>query len=153
MDTVVIRPYISTDYGDVSRIHDAARKLELSFAGLDEAFLPFSVAAEREDFFAYPHIDVAVLNDRVVGFSAYTGEELAWLYVSADQLRKKIGSALVQNALCVEPDLCEIEVLLGNEPAKRLYEKFDFRIERIAKGVMPGNESFPVEVYCMHRMG
>ena len=151
MDNFTIRPYTTADYEWIGQIHDAARKIELSLASLDDAFLPFSIAAEREDFFDYPHIDVAIKNDQIVGFSAYTDEELAWLYVLPDQHRRKIGSALVANALRTEPTICEIEVLCGNEPAKKLYETFGFCLEKIVEGVMPGNESFPVKVYCMHR--
>ena len=151
MSNIVVRPYIPSDYEMVSRIHDAARKIELSLAGLDEAFLPFSVASGREDFFGYPHIDVAVINGEIVGFSAYTDEELAWLYVSADRFRKKIGSTLVKHALEQEPDINAIEVLFGNEPAKALYETFGFRLSEIISGVMPGNEEFPVRVYSMAR--
>ncbi len=152
MNTITVRPYSPSDYECISQIHDAARKIELSLASLDEAFLPFSVAAEREGFFGYPHIDVAIVNNQVVGFCAYTDEELAWLYISPDKLRQKVGSALVESALRTETNMREIEVLCGNEPAKQLYEKFNFRTEKIVRGVMPGNESFPVKVYCMHRM-
>ena len=151
MNTFTIKPYTQSDYESISRIHDAARKTELSLAALDDAFLPFSVAAEREDFFDYPHIDVAIADGQVVGFSAYTDEELAWLYVSPDKHRCKIGSALVKNALQTEPTISEVEVLFGNEPAKQLYTKFDFCVAKIVEGVMPGNEAFPVKVYCMHR--
>ena len=151
MTPITIRPYTPADYTSISRIHDAARKIELSLARLDDAFLPFSVAAEREDFFDYPHIDVAELNDQVVGFCAYTEEELAWLYVSPALHRRGIGSALVRAALRSEPGISEIEVLFGNEPAKRLYETFGFREEKLVHGVMPGNESFAVTVYSMHR--
>lgn len=59
---IKIRPYISSDYNYICDIHDAARKMELSLASLDVAFLPFSLAAERENFFDYPHIDVAIMN-------------------------------------------------------------------------------------------
>ena len=151
MPAIIVRSYEEKDFGAVSRIHDAARKIELALANLSDAFLPFSVAAEREDFFDYPHIDVATMEDKVVGFSAYTEEELAWLYVSTDLFRQKIGSALIENALKTEPGICEIEVLCGNEPAKRLYEAFGFTLEKLVNGVMPGNETFPVTVYCMHR--
>ena len=151
MHTVSVRPYAPSDYECISQIHDAARKIELSLASLDDAFLPFSVAAEREDFFDYPHIDIATLDDQIVGFCSYTDEELAWLYVSPDKARQKIGTALVENALRLEPNINAIEVLCGNEPAKCLYEKFQFQVEKIVEGVMPGNESFHVKVYCMCR--
>lgn len=148
---VSVRPYREEDYEAVSRIHDAARKIELALADLSDAFLPFSVASEREDFFDYPHIDVAVQDGNVVGFSAYTEEELAWLYVCPDLFRQKIGSALIENALKTQPGICEIEVLCGNEPARQLYEAFGFSLEKLVSGVMPGNESFPVKVYCLHK--
>lgn len=151
MKSISIRPYQAADYNEICVIHDAARKIELSLASLEDAFLPFSVASEREDFFEYPYIDVAILDGRIVGFCAYTEEELAWLYVSTNKMRQKIGSALVEKALRKAPDINAIEVLVGNEPAKKLYESFGFSVRNIAGGVMPGNESFPVRVYCMAR--
>lgn len=148
---ITIRPYNSSDYKYICEIHDASRKIELSMASLDEAFLPFAIAAEREDFFDYPHIDVATVDGSIAAFSAYTDEELAWLYVSPKMLRKGIGKKLVEKVLETEPNIKYIEALYGNEPAKKLYESFGFRVQGLAKGVMPGNESFQVEVYCMCR--
>ena len=151
MKPISIRPYEVSDYNEICLIHDAARKIELSLASLDDAFLPFTIASEREDFFEYPYIDVAIMDGKIVAFSAYTEEELAWLYVSADKMRQKIGTAMVERALQKAPDINAIEVLVGNEPAKKLYESFGFSVRNIAGGVMPGNESFPVRVYCMAR--
>lgn len=148
---IEIRPYTSEDYKYISEIHDAARKIELSLASLDKAFLPFSVAAEREDFFEYPHIDVAIVDGDIAAFSAYTDDELAWLYVLPEMMRKGIGRKLVEKALDAEPGINSIEALCGNEPARKLYESFGFHVEEIVKGVMPGNESFKVEVYSMCR--
>ncbi|MBE5780037.1 MAG: GNAT family N-acetyltransferase [Clostridiales bacterium] len=151
MKPISIRPYEASDYDELCLIHDAARKIELSLASLDDAFLPFSIASEREDFFEYPYIDVAIMDGKIVAFSAYTEEELAWLYVSADKVRQKIGTAMVERALQKAPDINAIEVLVGNEPAKKLYESCGFSVHHIAEGVMPGNEKFPVRVYCMAR--
>lgn len=148
---IIIRPYRSSDYEYICEIHDASRKIELSMASLDDAFLPFAVVAEREDFFDYPHIDVAIVDGGIVAFSAYTDDELAWLYVSPRMLRKGIGKKLVEKALTTEPNIKYIEALYGNETARKLYESFGFQVQEIAKGVMPGNESFPVEVYCVCR--
>lgn len=148
---IKIRPYISSDYNNICIIHDAARKMELSLASLDAAFLPFSIAAERENFFDYPHIDVATVDNTVVAFSAYTDDELAWLYVSPEMMRKGLGRKLVANALDIEPGIKHIEVLYGNEPAKKLYESIGFYVQKINEGVMPGNESYHVKVYIMCR--
>jgi len=148
---IKIRPYKTSDYKYISEVHDAARKIELSMASLDDAFLPFSVSAEREAFFDYPHIDVAIADSSIVAFSAYTDDELAWLYVSPPMMRNGIGKRLVEKALETEPNIKYIEVLYGNEPARKLYESLGFHVQKLVKGVMPGNESFEVEVYCMSR--
>lgn len=151
MFDIEIRPYIASDYNDICRIHDASRKVELSLASLDAAFLPFSITADRENFFDYPHIDVASLNNTVVAFSAYTDDELAWLYVAPNMRRKGIGRKLVARALNIERGIKYIEVLYGNEPAKKLYESMGFYVKRIEEGAMPGNESYHVKVYSMYR--
>ncbi len=148
---IKIRSYISSDYNYVCDIHDAARKTELALSSLDEAFIPFSVAAEREDFFEYQHIDVATVNEVVVAFSAYTRDELAWLYVSPNMMRKGIGRQLIARALEIEPNINHIEVLYGNEPARKLYESCGFYVQKIEEGLMPGNESYHVKVYSMCR--
>lgn len=152
MSDIEIRSYAASDYNAVCIIHDASRKAELSLASLDAAFLPFSIAAERENFFDYPHIDVATIDNAVVAFSAYTDDEFAWLYVSPDMKRKGIGRKLVAKALDIEPGIKYIEVLYGNEPAKKLYEAMGFYVKKIEEGVMPGNESYHVKVYSMHRL-
>lgn len=146
-----IRPYRPSDKGRLGAIHDAARKAELCLAGLEDAFLPFSQAAEREDFFQYPHIEVAVADGQVQGVIAYTDEEIAWLYVAPWMARRGIGRALIRRALESEPGIGAIEVLWGNEPAKKLYESFGFYVREVEEGVMPGNETFHVRVWCMSR--
>ena len=48
-----IRPYTQADWPRIAAVHDAARPMELHLAGLDGAFLPLSVAAQREGLFDY----------------------------------------------------------------------------------------------------
>lgn len=69
--------------------------------------------------------------------------------MSVDHLRQKIGTAMVKKALERAPEINAIEVLAGNEPARKLYESCGFSVREIVSGVMPGNEAFPVRVYCM----
>ena len=90
---VTIRKYAPDDWSSIERIHDEARKIELKLAGLEEAFLPLSIAAQREDLFEYPGIFVAEMEENVVGFAACTEDELAWLYVDPAYMRKGIGRA------------------------------------------------------------
>ncbi len=53
MEEIEIRPYKESDWAELARIHDSARLVELEWAGLSNAFLPFSEAAGREHLFDY----------------------------------------------------------------------------------------------------
>lgn len=48
-----IRKYEEKDFERLCQVHDPARKSELEYAGLPAAFLPLSIAAEREGLFEY----------------------------------------------------------------------------------------------------
>lgn len=51
---ITIRKYMPEDWEAVAGIHDEARRVELKLAGLEEAFLPFSIASEQESFLNIP---------------------------------------------------------------------------------------------------
>lgn len=145
-----IRRYCQEDWPALQKIHDPARMQELTLAGLEEAFLPLSLAAEREGLFDY---QVFVARDgETVGFVAFTEEELAWLYVRPDRQHRGIGRRLALFALeRMESQEQTVEVLQGNEPARRLYRSLGFTDEQLLHGRMPGNERFAVSVWQMTR--
>lgn len=133
----------------IQAVHDPARMQELTLAGLEDAFLPLSIAAEREDLFDY-HLYIAKEESRVQGFVAFTEDELAWLYVRSDVQRRGIGRKLAEFALAhMEAGEKSVEVLCGNEPARNLYRSLGFTKETILHGKMPGNEGFRVTVWQM----
>ena len=144
-----IRKYTSNDWEALQKIHDPARMQELHAAGLDDAFLPLYVAAEREDLFDY-QVYVALLDGQTVGFTAFTEDELAWLYVHPDYQRKGVGKALATFALeRMSSETKMVEVLWGNEPARNLYRSLGFTQEVLLHGKMPGNEKFAVSAWQM----
>ena len=133
----------------IEQAHDAARKQELALAGLEDAFLPLTIAAEREDLFDY-HVYIAKEADAVLGFVAFTEEELAWLYVHPDYQRQGVGRKLAEYALKqMDAEEKSVEVLWGNTPARNLYRSLGFTKETIVHGWMPGNERFAVTVWQM----
>ena len=75
-----IIPYSPEFWEDIQTVHDGARIQELTHAGLEDAFLPLSIAAERENLFDY-NLYIAKEKDKALGFVAFTEDELAWLYV------------------------------------------------------------------------
>ena len=148
---LALRPYRPEDFPGIERVHDRARRVELRYAGLEDAFLPLRIAAEREDLFAYPGLFVAELGGEIAGFAACTQEELAWLYVDPAHARKGIGRALAEHALQRFPGIRRVEVLSGNAPAQALYARLGFVTAATERGRMPGNEAFSVQVDCMER--
>lgn len=149
---VTIRPYSSNDWGRVCEIHDAARGDELAAAGLDAAYLTLAQTADNEGFNNF-EIRVAVVGNRVMGFVAFTSEELAWLYVDPVSYGKGIGSSLIQAALRETGAPLNAEVLDGNEAAISVYKKAGFNVVGSARGRMPGNESFSVSVTKLRHPG
>ncbi|HEP1836306.1 TPA: GNAT family N-acetyltransferase [Streptococcus suis] len=145
-----IRPFIQKDFQRLCQIHDPARQEELDLANLSEAFIPLSIAADREGVFDY-QILVAEMEGFVVGFVAFTDDELAWLYVDREYSRHGIGTSLVNVVLKKMHEPISIEVLEGNLPALSFYKKFGFEIVNTETGQMPGNEEFSVTVHILRK--
>ncbi|WP_346870571.1 GNAT family N-acetyltransferase [Clostridium sp. UBA5119] len=152
MEGIVIREYQQKDWSRLMEIHDNARVVELQLAGLSDAFIPLAEAALNEGLFDYK-VCVALVNDKVLGFVAYSDDELAWLYVDPVYKSQGIGKCLVKYVVenNAKRPLC-VEVLKRNEPAIHLYKSMGFETTDICSGAMPGNESFRVTVCCMQKI-
>lgn len=140
-----IREYATDDWIRICEIHDAARKDELSSAGLEDAFLSMEETAENEGFPDY-EVLVAEVDGIVQGFAAFSDVELSWLYVDPRCYGMGVGSALVKAALLATGGTLSVEVLDGNERALSLYKKTGFAVVGHTSGRMPGNERFAVSV-------
>lgn len=147
-----IRPYCEADWSRLCEIHDRARRDELDAASLPEAFLPLVIAAGREDLFGY-ELQVAELDGAVVGFIAYSEDEIAWLYVDPACYRRGVGKALIAAAKQAMRGTISIEVLAGNLPALRMYQVCGFVEVAIQHGRMPGNETYAVTVHVLEHAG
>ena len=145
---LVCRKFKAGDVVQIADIHDASRRLELSASRLEEAFLPFTVAAERENFYNYTVL-VAERASTIKGFIAYSNDEIAWLYVDPTKHSTGVGANLVAEALKSMASLVTVEVLVGNTSARGFYERLGFVLSDTDHGVMPGNEEFEVSVWTL----
>jgi len=141
----MIRRYTDNDWTRVCEIHDAARRDELAAAALGEAYLTLAETAANEGFHEY-EILVAERDGTVIGFAAFTADELAWLYVDPPFYRTGTGAALIQAVLHEVPASLSAEVLDGNVAALTTYKRAGFVEVGRSHGRMPGNESFAVTV-------
>lgn len=147
-----IRPYEAKDWDRVCDLHDAARRDELVAAGLADAYLTLAETAKNEGFLEY-EIRLAEVNGKVLGFVAFTQEELAWLYVDPAAYRSGVGTSLIRAALEETMSPLTAQVLLGNNAALATYRKAGFEIVGEASGRMPGNEGFQVSVTELRHPG
>ncbi len=143
-----VRRYQTSDWPRLCIIHDLARMDELRAANLVEAFLPLEVAAEKEDLFDY-EILVAEEDNLVLGFIAYSQDELTWLYVDPSFYRMGVGRLLTRSVLEARPGGICIEVLQGNDAALKFYKSIGFVESKVVNGKMPGNEQYLVTVHCL----
>lgn len=65
---------------------------------MEDAFIPLAQAAIDEGLFDYTVI-VAQLDYNVVGFIAYSEDEIAWLYVDHSAMPQGVGKRLVKYAI------------------------------------------------------
>jgi GNAT superfamily N-acetyltransferase len=147
-----IRSYASDDWERVCQIHDAARRDELAAAGLEAAFLTLEQTAENEGFHEYKVL-VAETDGQVMGFVAFTADELAWLYVDPVSYGRGIGTSLIRAVLAEAKVPISAEVLDGNAAAVAAYRKAGFEVVGHEQGVMPGNEAFRVSVTVLRHAG
>lgn len=120
--------YTDAYFALIAKIHDEGRKDELKLAGLDDAFVSFEEASKNEGLFHHKHVELAMLDEEVVGFIAYDEEEIAWLYIDKRHRLEGTASKLIEHALKIEPCIYYVECLKVNVPARKLYEKHGFEL-------------------------
>ncbi len=147
---IKIRPYDPADWARLCEIHDSARLDELDASVGRGAFLTLEQTAENEGLFDN-RLFVAEVNDLVLGFVAYSEEELAWLYVDPSFYRRGVGRALVRHALGASASALRIEVLEGNKPALELYLAEGFTVIKRVEGNLVGNEAFAAAGLLLER--
>jgi ribosomal protein S18 acetylase RimI-like enzyme len=145
---IQLREYQSEDWEAIAAIHDRARLDELEASVGVEAFLSLAATAENEGLFS-GEVWVACQDEAVVGFVAFSEDEITWLYVSPDYYRQGIGRKLLQQAIARCGKSVSTSVLKGNDAALHLYLSEDFKILETKTGKLNGNETFPATGYIL----
>lgn len=147
-----IRPYQTTDWQAICRVHDAARVFELEASGLSDAFLTLEETGEEEGLFDAALL-VAEIEGAVVGFAGYTDDEVTWLYVDPARFRQGIGRALVDAVLRAAGKPLALDVLTGNAAALALYQSAGFLHIETISGKLAGNEGFDASAHVLRHPG
>ena len=133
----VIRDYLhKTDWNQICKIHDNARKIELEGSASREAFIPLKDCYKDEELFDST-IFVGEFNDVTTGFVAFDKNEITWLYVDPLYFRKGFGRKLLEFALKNTKKPARVTVLNNNFRAIDLYKSHGFKVVEEKKGKIP----------------
>ena len=133
----VIRDYLhKTDWSQICKIHDSARKIELEGSASHEAFIPLKDCYTDEELFNST-ICVGEFNDITIGFVAFDKNEITWLYVDPLYFRKGFGRKLLEFALKNMIKPARVIVLNNNFRAIDLYKSHGFKVVEEKKGKIP----------------
>lgn len=123
-----IRSYLTTDWSEVCRVHDAARLQELAAGAVDlRAFRPMAEAAEGDEFFASVTL-VACNGETIAGFVSWNQDYITWLYIDPPCQRQGIGRQLLTAAVQNIGPGAWTSMLGGNEPALALYRSVGMEV-------------------------
>jgi len=132
-----IREYVhQLDWDNICKIHDKARILELEKSAPKEAFVSLQNCYKEEKLFD-SIILVAEKDNELVGFIAFTNEEITWLYIDPKFFRKGYGKKLLSFALSQILRPVKVTVLINNIRAINLYKGLGFTIDRKQQGKIP----------------
>ena len=132
-----IREYVhQLDWDNICKIHDKARILELEKSAPKEAFVSLQNCYKEEKLFD-SIILVAEKDNELVGFIAFTNEEITWLYIDPKFFRKGYGKKLLSFALSKILRPVKVTVLINNIRAINLYKGLGFTIDRKQQGKIP----------------
>ena len=133
----VIRDYLhKTDWNQICKIHDNARKIELEGSASQEAFIALKDCYKDEELFDST-IYVGEFNDITIGFVAFDKNEITWLYVDPLYFRKGFGRKLLEFALKNMIKPARVTVLNNNFRAIDLYKSHGFKVVEEKKGKIP----------------
>jgi ribosomal protein S18 acetylase RimI-like enzyme len=138
-ETVQLRAYCIDDWTAVCEIYNLSKPEELLGVVDAASILPLEADPDMQALFRGSRIIVAEVSHRVAGFSGSRDSFITWLFVHPDFRRKGVATALVCEMLARLDEPVSLNVMLGNTPARTLYERIGFKVEREFQGNFRGN--------------
>jgi ribosomal protein S18 acetylase RimI-like enzyme len=135
---VKLRPYQVEDWPAVCEIYDLAKPDELAGIAVPEAIPQLDSDGIMRKLFEGSVIVVAELSGKVAGFAGSRGSSITWLFVHPEHRRAGVASELLRNLLASLQRPVRLNVAAGNIPARTLYERFGFQVEREFMGSFQG---------------
>ena len=150
IERIEIRPYKESDWTELARVHDSARRVKLEWSGLSDAFLPFAVASVREHLFWGFSLCCHFAGKSVRAFRLF-GWRIGMIICGSDTYEKRNWKSTC--GICSTTYKASADnrsfggkcSCIGTLPINGLFCFAD------KLGKMPGSESFEVMVECLEK--
>jgi ribosomal protein S18 acetylase RimI-like enzyme len=136
---VHLRAYCPDDWTAVCEIYNLSKPEELLGVVGTESILPLEADCDMQALFRGSQILVAEVAHRIAGFGGSRGSFITWLFVHPAFRRKGVATALVREMLGRLQQPVTLNVMMSNAPARNLYERIGFKVEREFQGNFQGN--------------
>ncbi|WP_394791728.1 GNAT family N-acetyltransferase [Rhodoferax sp.] len=124
---MAIRAFAPSDLTPVLEIYALSKLDELA----NEAYVPELVPLDRDPprFASFKQSSVYVYETtQLLGFAAYSGNEITALFVHPAARGQRIGRTLLEHLLALVPPDCCLHVAASNTAAMALYRQYGFEI-------------------------
>jgi ribosomal protein S18 acetylase RimI-like enzyme len=133
-----LRAYRSDDWTAVCAIYNLSKPEELLGVVDRGSIIPLEADSDMQMLFRGSQILVAEDLDRIAGFGGHRGSFITWLFVHPEFRRRGVATALIREMLVWLQRPITLNVMAGNIPARALYERIGFSIEREFQGHFQG---------------
>ena len=139
-DALPIREYKPDDWEAICAIYDIAKPDELRGSGDLRAIRPLRDDETMQALFRDSRVLVCEADGCVVGFAGNKGNYISWLFVHPDFRRRGVAARILREVLRPLRGAVALNVAKNNRPARALYEKNGFLLEREFVGQWNGYE-------------
>ena len=138
LTSVHLRSYRSDDWTVVCEIYNLSKPEELLGVAESGSILPLEADSDMQTLFRGSQVLVAECADRIAGFGGSRGSFITWLFVHPAFRRRGVATALVRDMLARLQQPVTLNVMVSNIPARALYERIGFNVEREFQGNFQG---------------
>ena len=135
---MTLRPYRAEDWPAICEIYDLAKPEELTGIVMPSAIPPLDSDSSMRTLFRESTVTVAELDAGLVGFAGNRGNLITWLFVHPAFRKAGVASALLHQLLASLERPVVLNVAAGNIPARSLYGRLGFQVEREFVGNFQG---------------
>jgi ribosomal protein S18 acetylase RimI-like enzyme len=142
-----LRRFDKEDWNKIKNIYNLSKPDEMRGSVDLRALVPIEKDEKCLILFNESEIVVVEENNTILGFGGNKGNYISWLFVHPDHRRRRVAETILIHILNKLSGTIKLNVGKYNEPAKALYFKFGFKVDREFIGNFNGYKSEALTLY------